>query len=65
MPPGSESTASTDLQPHKRSRGVALFAAALAIAVLSAGIGGMARARTAFAAVRQEHRLGTNQGQQS
>jgi putative serine protease PepD len=33
---------SPDQQPHKRSRGVALFAAALAIAVVSAGIGGAA-----------------------
>ena len=39
---GSESAASTDQQPHKRSRGAALFAAALAIAVVSAGIGGVA-----------------------
>jgi putative serine protease PepD len=31
-----------DQQPHKRSRGVALFAAALAIAVVSAGIGAVA-----------------------
>ena len=39
---GSESAASTDQQPHKRSRGAALFAAALAIAVVSAGVGGVA-----------------------
>ena len=39
---GSESTASADPQPHKRSRSVVLFAAALAIAVVSAGIGAVA-----------------------
>jgi putative serine protease PepD len=39
---GSERTASTDQQPQKRSRSVVLFAAALAIAVVSAGIGAVA-----------------------
>jgi putative serine protease PepD len=42
MPPGSQSTASTDPQPRRRSRSMALFAATLAVAALSAGIGGMA-----------------------
>ncbi len=39
---GPESAASTDQQPHEPSGGVALFVAALAIAVVSAGIGGVA-----------------------
>ena len=39
---GSENAASTSQQPHEPYGGVALFAAALAIAVVSAGIGGVA-----------------------
>lgn len=41
MPIGSDSAASTDQQPHEPYAGVAVFAAALAVAMVSAGIGGV------------------------
>jgi putative serine protease PepD len=40
-PHGADSAPSADQLPHKRSRGVALFAGALAIAAVSAGVGGV------------------------
>jgi putative serine protease PepD len=40
-PHRAEGATSTDQQPHKRSRGVELFAAVLAVAAVSAGVGGV------------------------
>jgi putative serine protease PepD len=40
-PLGADSATSADQLPHKRSRGVLLFAAALAVAAVSAGVGGV------------------------
>jgi putative serine protease PepD len=41
-PLGPDGATSSDQRPQKRSRGGALFAAALAVAVVSAGVGGLA-----------------------
>jgi putative serine protease PepD len=38
---GVEAATSTDQQPHKRSQGAAFFAAMLAVAAVSAGVGGV------------------------